>query len=304
MLDCLFIGSTTKDILLMVDRPPASDHRLAARSAACACGGIASVAASAFQKLGGRTGLITAVGGPSDVTDFIEADITARNLPYSKILKIPGADSPFSSILVEPDGKRCITCFGGCSRLLTMDMLDLQVLQDAAIIHLGGLEDFFLAELARYCREHTKALISVDGGNISREAVDALLPYVDVFIPDDKSASMTLGLSPEDACRYYADRGVRISCVTLGGAGSVACQDGKFFRAPQVPVSAVDTTGAGDNFHGAFLYCLTQGWDLEKTLRFSNTFAGLTCRGLGGIAAEPSLEETLAKMEACFPGAL
>ena len=52
-----------------------------------------------------------------------------------------------------------------------------------------------------------------------------------------------------------------------------------------------------DNFHGAFLYCLTQKWDLDRTLRFCNAFSGLTCQGLGGLAAEPTLEETLQKME-------
>lgn len=61
--------------------------------------------------------------------------------------------------------------------------------------------------------------------------------------------------------------------------------------------SVTDTTGAGDNFHGAFLYCLMQGWDIERTLRFCNTFSALTCMGLGGLAAEPTLEETLQKME-------
>lgn len=297
MLDCLFIGSTTKDTLLMVDAPPASDQRIAAKAAVHACGGIASVSASAFQKLGGRTGLITAVGSPSDVTEFIRADIAARNLPYSRIVEIPDAESPFSAIQVEPDGKRCITHFGGCVRRLTMDMLDKEILQKTAMIHLGGLEDRFCGELARYCRQHTKALISVDGGNLTREAAEELLPYVDVFIPDDKTVAKTLGLSPEEACRYYAGKGVGISCVTLGEAGSIAYRGGQFCRAPRVKVAVVDTTGAGDNFHGAFLYCLMRGWDMEKTLRFSNAFAGLTCRGLGGIAAEPTLEETLEKME-------
>ena len=297
MLDCLFIGSTTKDTLLMVDAPPASDQRIAAAAVAHTCGGVASVAASAFQKLGGRTGLITAVGGPSDVTDFIRADIADRGLPYSQVIEIPGADSPFSAIQVERDGKRCITHFGGCIRRLTFDNLDKAAMQNAAMVHLGGLEDRFCGELARYCREHTGALLSVDGGNLSREATEALLPYTDVFIPDDKTVAKTLGLSPEDACRYYAGKGVKTACVTLGDAGAVAFQEGRFYRAPPVKVSAVDTTGAGDNFHGAFLYCLTQGWDLGKTLRFCNAFAGLTCLGLGGIVAEPSREETLKKME-------
>ena len=183
MLDCLFIGSTTKDTLLLVDAPPASDQRIAASAVVHTCGGVASVAASAFQKLGGSAGLITAVGDPSDVTDFIAKNIMARNLPYASLLRVPGTNSPFSAIQVESNGKRCITHFGGCIRQLTLDMLDKQALADTNMIHLGGLEEFFCAELATYCKEHTDALISVDGGNLSREATDRMLPYVDVISP-------------------------------------------------------------------------------------------------------------------------
>lgn len=297
MLDCLFIGSTTKDTLLMVEAPPVSDQRIAASAVVHSCGGVASVAASAFQKLGGTAGLITAVGDPSDVTDFITENIKARNLAYASLIRVPGTDSPFSTIQVESSGKRCITHFGGCIRHLTLDMLDRQVLSDTKMIHLGGLEENFCAELAAYCKKHTDALISVDGGNLSREATDRMLPYVDVFIPDDKTVAKTLGCSPEDACRYYAEKGVRISCVTMGDKGSVACENNAFHYAAPVQVSVLDTTGAGDNFHGAFLYCLTQKWNLDRTLRFCSAFSGLTCQGLGGLAAEPTLEETLRKME-------
>lgn len=297
MLDCLFIGSITKDTLLQVEAPPASDQRIAASAVTHACGGIASVAASAFQKLGGRGGLITAVGNGSDVTDFIEANLAARNLPYLQLIRVPGTESPFSVIQVEADGKRCITCYGGCSRRLTMDMLDVKALSDTKMIHLGGLDEYFCGDLAAYCKRNTDALISVDAGNLSREATDRMLPYVDVFIPDDKTVAGTLGCSPEEACRYYAEKGVRISCVTMGDKGSVAYADGALHYAAPVRVPVTDTTGAGDNFHGAFLYCLMQGWDIERTLRFCNTFSALTCMGLGGLAAEPTLEETLRKME-------
>ena len=77
----------------------------------------------------------------------------------------------------------------------------------------------------------------------------------------------------------------------------MAYAGGTFHYAEPVRVSVVDTTGAGDNFHGAFLYCLAQRWNLDYTLRFCNAFSGLTCQGLGGLAAEPTLKETLRKME-------
>lgn len=297
MLDCLFVGSTTKDTLLLVETPPASDRRIAASAMVHACGGIASVSASAFQKLGGNTGLITAIGDSSDITAFIEENINSRNLPYVNMICVPGTESPFSAIQVEPNGKRCITHFGGCIRELKMDMLEKGILSDTRMIHMGGLDGRFCMELASYCKKYTGALVSVDGGNYSREETDAILPYADVFIPDDKTVANTLGCTPEEACRYYADKGVRISCVTMGEKGSVAYTAGEFYYADATRVKVVDTTGAGDNFHGAFLYCLLQQWDMNRILRFCNTFSGLTCRGLGGIAAEPTLEETLSKME-------
>lgn len=297
MLDCVFIGSTTKDTLLMVEAPPASDQRIAATAVVHACGGVASVAASAFQKLGGSAGLITAIGKPSDVTDFIRDDIASRHLPYVQLIEIPEADSPFSTIQVERDGKRCITHFGGCIRELTINLLDKAILETAKIIHLGGLEEKFTVELAKYCKTNTDAIVSVDGGNLSREAIDHMLKYVDVFIPDDKTVAKTLGLMPEEACRYYNEKGVKIACVTMGDKGSVAYVDGEFYHADPYKVDVVDTTGAGDNFHGAFLYCLMRRWNMKRTLQFCNAFSGMTCQGLGGRTAEPTLQETLKKME-------
>ena len=135
MLDCLFIGSATKDTLLMVEAPPASDQRIAASAVVHACGGVASVAASAFQKRGGSAGLITVLGDPSDVTDFIASNIAERQLPYVDLIRVPGTDSPFSTIQVEASGKRCITHFGGCIRQLTLDMLDKNVLA-LSLIHI------------------------------------------------------------------------------------------------------------------------------------------------------------------------
>ena len=297
MLDCLFIGSATRDLLMLVEAPPASDQRIAASAVLTACGGIASVSASAFQKLGGATGLISAVGDPSETTSFIESDLKARGLEYLHIIRVPGTESPFSVIQIEEGGKRCITYYGGCVDRLTMDMLPRERLGEAGMIHIGGLKHAVCTELVRWCRENTEALISVDGGNLTRKTTEAILPYVDVFIPDDKTVARTLGVPPEDACRFYADRGVRYSCVTLGDAGSIALKDGVLYRQSAIRVKAVDTTGAGDNFHGAFLYCLLRGWDLPETLAFCSAYSALTCLAPGGIAGEPSLEETLRFME-------
>lgn len=295
-IDCLFIGSATQDVFLLVNEAPASDQRIAAKQLAYACGGIAATAASAYQKLGGRAGLITAVG-KDEAGAFIREALEARALSFLQLLTLPNEASPFSAILVERNGKRMIAHYGGCMQRLRREMLDNEAFVAAKAIHLGGLSEPLAVELATYLRKATNAVLSLDGGNYSREAIDEMLPHLDVFIPDDKTVARTLGLEPEAACRYYHEKGAGMVCVTLGSEGAIAFDGEDFYREPSAPdINPIDTTGAGDNFHGAFLYCLQQGFDLQKTLRFCNTFAGLCCEGLGGTAAEPTLRLTLSRM--------
>jgi sugar/nucleoside kinase (ribokinase family) len=94
-------------------------------------------------------------------------------------------------------------------------------------------------------------------------------------------------------CRAFAAEGPAIVCITLGEEGCVALEKGELHVAPAVTgIPIVDTTGAGDNFHGAFQFCRLRGWDMARTLAFSNAFAALTCRAVGGRAAIPTEAET------------
>ena len=292
-IDALFIGSSTKDLLMQVEEPPASDHRIAASSFTVACGGVSATAAAAYQSLGGSTGVITAVGD-DETGEFIRKDLKKLYLDYLKLYTYSNRPSSLSMVQVETNGKRCLTCFGGCIDSLTFDEIDKELLHRIRILHLGVLAPETMFELCRYCKEHTSAKISIDGGNLPRSVAERVLPFADFFIPDHKTAMATLGLDPESACRWYVEHGARVSCVTAAEKGSWAYDGYRLFHADTIPVQILDTTGAGDNFHGAFLYCINHGWGLEFALRFSNIFASLTCRELGGRAAIPSRETVLA----------
>ena len=89
-LDCLFIGSSTKDILMLVEAPPASDQRIAARQLEITCGGVSAIAGAAHQSLHGVTGVITALGD-DDTSHFVEAFLArqAVHLPRSGLLHQP-----------------------------------------------------------------------------------------------------------------------------------------------------------------------------------------------------------------------
>jgi ribokinase len=79
--------------------------------------------------------------------------------------------------------------------------------------------------------------------------------------------------------------------VTLGRQGCLCLSRGDVFRQPAFSVPTVDTTGAGDVFHGGFIYGLLRRWDLPTTVRFASAVAAIKCQHLGGRAGIPTLHE-------------
>lgn len=294
--NALFIGSSTKDMIMLVDAPPESDQRISASQFTVSLGGVASTAAAAHQKLGGRTAMITIVG-EDEAGEYIAADLASQNYAWLQLLHTDKAPSSISMIQVEKNGKRCITHYGGCIREMTFDRLDLSVLEHTRILHLGCMNPDLMLRLARYCKEKTGALLSIDGGNIPKDLMDELLPYADIFIPDNKTSMKTLGLEPKEACVYYVEHGAKFAAVTAAEDGVVGFDGTDWYHAPALSVRVVDTLGAGDNFHGAFLYAMSQDWDMNQRLYFANVFASLSCEGLGGRNAAPSLDTVLKRME-------
>jgi len=85
--------------------------------------------------------------------------------------------------------------------------------------------------------------------------------------------------------------------VTLGPEGCAYLEGDQPVRVPGFSVDVVDTTGAGDAFHGAHLFGLLQGWDAGETACFANAMAALNCRALGGRGGLPTLAEALALVQ-------
>jgi len=79
--------------------------------------------------------------------------------------------------------------------------------------------------------------------------------------------------------------------ITSGEHGSFCRTADETHRQPAFPIDAVDTTGCGDVYHGAFIYGLMQDWPLSRIAEFASAAAALNCRGLGGQSAIPDLQE-------------
>ena len=94
-----------------------------------------------------------------------------------------------------------------------------------------------------------------------------------------------------EACRAIREMGAKCVVVTLGERGLVYFDGETFGELPAFEVEVVDTTGAGDVFHGAFCYGLAQGFPLQENLRFAAAAAALKCRRIGGRAGIPRRAE-------------
>jgi len=92
---------------------------------------------------------------------------------------------------------------------------------------------------------------------------------------------------------HLIESGARTALITMGELGVLYHDANQTKVSPAFQVKPIDTTGAGDVFHGAYIYALLQDWDIDKALRFANVAAALSCRKLSGSGGIPSLEEVM-----------
>jgi ribokinase len=128
---------------------------------------------------------------------------------------------------------------------------------------------------------------------------DAIYSCIDIIKPNETEASILTGIEVKDiadaklAGAWFLEKGVRTAIITLGERGSVLVTQEKTLHIPGLVVEAIDTTGAGDIFSGAFLSAYSKDGDLENAILFANAAAALSTRRLGVIESIPAQEDVV-----------
>jgi sulfofructose kinase len=125
---------------------------------------------------------------------------------------------------------------------------------------------------------------------------DRVLPYVDYLIASSEFPGRWTGSEdPFDALASIRQRfGMKMAAMTLGAHGALALFEGRFVYSPAFVVNCVDTTGAGDVFHGAFCYSVLQQMPIAEALGFANAMAALNCTAMGARGGIATLDEAIA----------
>jgi len=163
-------------------------------------------------------------------------------------------------------------------------------LNDVDALHLDGLFLEASLHLAREAKERQIPVV-LDAGSLRPGMLD-LIRYTDHLITAENFIVQYL---PETSLAYRLARlkemGPQVVTVTLGRGGSVSLWEDIPYRLPALEVQVTDTTGAGDVFHGAYIYGLLQGCSPPERIRWATVAAGLSCRSLGGRSGIPSRTE-------------
>ena len=324
LIDIVGIGSSTLDRFIVVDHFPTGREVQEAISSTTDGGGPVATALATAGKYGSRTVMIDRIGDDM-VGRYILEDLHKYNVNTEGIQVDVDAKSGTATILVkQKTGERAV--FFERSTATEPEFLEAhkQLIESAYILHINGRHRKLMRSAMAVAKE-VGTIISLDGG---AQRYDAdMKPITEashiVIVARDYAEKYTGTTNLEEACRIIHERGACIAGVTDGANGSYfVWPDGTSYRCePFTQATVVDTTGAGDSFHGAFLANLVHTInhmkgqdatsttkhdrasihavellkacahsDLEKAAIFASAVASLNTQGIGGRSPLPTLK--------------
>ena len=300
--DVLVAGEINPDLILSGDVVPAFGQvEKLVEAATLTIGSSSAIFACGAARLGLRVAFIGLCG--DDVFGrFMLDEMSRRNVDVSNVISVPGGVTGLSVILNRGTDRAILTVPGLISALTAQDISDA-LLRQARHLHVAS---YFLQTAlqpglpALFQRAHSLGLsTSLDTNYDPSEqwaGFDQLLAVTDVFLPNEAEAcSLTRSASTEPAAQQLSGR-VKTLALKLGAQGALGLADGQLVRIASLPVSVVDTVGAGDSFDAGFIYAYLQGWPLEKSLRLAAVCGALSTQQPGGTAAQPTLQEALREL--------
>jgi sulfofructose kinase len=290
LLDVLCVGFATHDLLAAVAGYPPSDAKTQVIDLEEQGGGPAATAAVAVARLGGGVALVAAVGDDQR-GETILAELEREEVDVSHCRRIPGARSPLSLIVVDRStGTRSVLYSRGSATLMP-EYVPADLVARARVVLVDAMMPGAALEAARLAQEAGVPVV-LDAGAL-KPGVKTLLASVDYPVPPLSTAVQITGESdPGMAALSLLRKGMGAVVVTMGADGYVvASRSEGVIREESFQVKVVDSTGAGDAFHGGFAFALARDYPLRKAARFASAVAALKCRRPGGRAGLPSLAE-------------
>lgn len=296
--DVLCVGHAPYDLVFSVPRHPVSDEKIFADDFLACGGGPAANAAVIVARLGFTAAFAGYLGndlyGESHVLELAHEGVDTRYV-------IRGSNpTPLSCVLVKPNGDRALVNYKGATRPLDEDEIDFSGINPKVVLF-DGHEPLISVPLAEWAKQNGIPTV-LDAGSL-HEGTRGLMHKVDYLVASEKFAKQWLqGDNLDVALDRLADQSSAV-VITLGKQGLIWRKNNVSGSLPAFPVQSVDSTGAGDAFHGAFAAGLAAHLPWEELLRYASAAGALCCQKPGarnGLATASEINDFLARFPTNF----
>ena len=293
------VGSFNADITALTPKFPVGGETIMGRSLNFGAGGKGTNQAVSAAKNGADVVMVSKIG--TDVlSDIARKTYTESGIDSSYVVET--SEYPTGSAVIEvseESGENKIIVIPGANNYLTAD--DVEKASEKI-----SQCDVVLTQLETSTESVEAALeLSSEYGKITvlNPAPYSAIPekwfkLVDYFIPNETETEYFTGVkvsdeySAKEAAKVLMGKGVKNVIITMGKKGAFFCNGREFFVVPSTSSKAVDTTGAGDCFCGAFCTALAEGKPVKDSILFANCAAGISVTRMGASSSMPTREET------------
>lgn len=301
-LDIIGLGLSTLDILIRLGDLPTWERGAGCSAIGLDGGGPVGTACVASARLGARVGYVGTSGNDQLATLKMQS-LRDYGVDLTRMVRRDQPENHVVIVYVNQDtGERVFSGLRGFDCLpLQVTELDRVYLTSASYLHLDGTYPEAAWQAAQWMHAAGK-LVSLDCAKSDGKSVwgglKELVPCADILICGSGFGRALTGKDDLwQAAETMFSLGPRVVVQTEGIDGSYTLTADERFHTPAYKVNVMDTTGAGDVFHGAYLVGLLRGWDLRTVARFASAVAAIKCTCLGGRRGIPTFEQTLAFLD-------
>ena len=294
--DAVGFGLNAVDHLIVVPEYPAFDTKIRLLAHKQSAGGQTATTMVALRRLGLNTAYAGRFGSdPEGLFGFQTLKDDDVNVEFAEIVE--GARNQIAFITVDArSGERTIVWDRDDRLAYKPEDAPAEFGSMGRVLHLDAHDPPACVRVAESARA-SGTIVSADIDNVY-EGLPKLLPLIDILIGSKEFPRRVTGITDERTAliELKTRYGCALVGMTIGAAGAVVYNDGSFIESPgfEAPGGCRDTTGAGDAFHGGFLYGLLTGEDVETSLKLGNAVAAIKCSALGARTALPNGSELAA----------
>ena len=288
------VGSINLDMNAYVERFPRPGETLHGHRFTTGYGGKGANQAVMAARLGSVVSMVGRVGDDIFGQDM-RRNLAGEGIRTDFVFESKGVSSGVAVITIEESGQNNIVVIAGANGLVTPE--DVQQAQPAitgAQVLLCQMEVPMAANLAALRAAQAAGVITIfNSAPVSSEVPEEVYQLADIFCPNESEAELLTGIAVHtlDDARLAAgvilERGAKSALITLGARGALYVTAATDEHIPVTPVTAVDTTGAGDAFVGSLACFLAEGRPIRDAIARANAIAAISVQTPGTQASYP-----------------